>query len=214
MKTIHNNLNPSKTVENHIKNRNGIRQTQGPERCAVYFRSFLSCRFLPNCHMGQQNKMDPEIPECFFRIINSDWTPTGPHMPVFVKTWLQEWEIKEICCATSFNISWQSFSTFRSPTEYRTHSTTSPLGSNSQKHKKHSFECLSCFGCFCIVLAGLGEARTLQKKIRTRMDTFRAGLTLPNIRNSWFDVLRSTLSIRIDPHNCRFCPRSPELPFF
>ena len=70
-----------------------------------------------------------------------------------------------------------------------------------------------CFWCFCIVLAGVGEARTLQKKIRTRMDTFRAGLTLPNIRNSWFDILRSTLSISIDHHNCPFCPRSSELLF-
>ena len=59
--------------------------------------------------------------------------------------------------------------------------------------------------CYDLLLPG-------SKKIRTRMDTFRAGWTSPNIRNSWFDVLSSTLRTRIDCHNC-FCPRSPELPF-
>ena len=67
--------------------------------------------------------------------------------------------------------------------------------------KKQSLMIYLAFWCFMLVLRSLGGSKNTQ---RHNMDTSGARLTLPNIRNSTFHGLRSTLSTRIDSQLCCF----------
>ena len=60
----------------------------------------------------------------------------------------------------------------------------------------------------------LGYAKMSNKNNRRHRDTAGAGLTLPNITNSWLHALGSVLSTRIDLQMCQLCPQYPHQTFF
>ena len=48
--------------------RDGMVQSRGRERCAIRFRSFSSCQFFPNCHMGLFKKWSLMFHDVFLEI--------------------------------------------------------------------------------------------------------------------------------------------------